>query len=205
MADETERELSRPVATRREVAELAPDERELLARWLTESGPDQRPTLGGARRRVALLVASAAAIALVPWITVLGLTLPDRIETHAWRLTWVGFDVALLAGLALTALLGWRNRQLVVSALLVTATLLFCDAWFDLTLSWGTHEELASIVTAVAGELPFGLLLVLAHHRLVRTLTDRIWRDRGLRGTAPPLRRQPLLVAPSTPAARTRR
>ena len=46
-------------------------------------------------------------------------------------------------------------RQLVITALIVTGTLLLCDAWFDVTLSWGSNEQLSSILAALLVEIPF--------------------------------------------------
>jgi hypothetical protein len=87
----------------------------------------------------------------------------------------------------------------VITAFLVTATLLLCDAWFDVVLSWGSAEQPTAILTAIGGEIPFAVFLLTVYHRLVRALTAQIWRDRGRAGDPPPLRRLPLLLLP-TPA-----
>ena len=191
------RRLEHPVSSIEDVAGLDEEDRAELARWLSETDPARRRAPIGRRRRLLILaIASGAAVFLLPWIGVLIATLPNHHQTHEWRVAWVGFDVALVLGFSATAYLGWRGRQMVVTALIVTATLLFCDSWFDLTLSWGTPEQAASIVTAVLGELPFGIFLVASHHRLLRVLTDRIWHDRGARGEPPPLWRQRLAFLP---------
>lgn len=82
----------------------------------------------------------------------LSTTLPIRYASDRWRLAWIGFDIALV--LAFAAWAGWRNRQIVITSFVVLGTLLICDAWFDVTLSWGTGEQSASIVTALLAELP---------------------------------------------------
>ena len=53
-----------------------------------------------------LTVASAV---LIPWIVLLALTLPRHYVAGHWRLTWVGFDIILLASLAATAWFAWRR------------------------------------------------------------------------------------------------
>lgn len=189
--------LEHAISSIEDVAALDDRDRAELARWLSETNPARRrPPIGRRRRLFMLAIASGAALFLLPWIAVLITTLPNHHQTHEWRVAWVGFDVALVLGFSATAYFGWRGRQMVVTALIVTATLLFCDCWFDLTLSWGTPEQMASILTALVGELPFGIFLVGAHHRLLKVLTDRIWHDRGARGEPPPLRRQRLLFLP---------
>jgi hypothetical protein len=46
-------------------------------------------------------------------------------------MAWVGFDLVGLAAFAATGWAIWRGRQMVIACLLVTGTLLCCDAWFD--------------------------------------------------------------------------
>ena len=192
--------LARPVLSEADVAGLGPEDRMRLAHWLVETGPVRPagPALRKRRRRV-LVSASAAAVFLLPWVAFLATTLPQREQTHGWRIAWVGFDVALLLGFAATAWLGWKNRQLVTTALVVTATLTLCDVWFDLTLSWGTSEQAASVVTAVIAEIPFGLFLVVTYRRLLRALGHRIWQSQGEAGAPPSLWRQRLLLLPHEP------
>jgi len=48
-------------------------------------------------RRTRGWLALCAAIALIPWTIYLGLTLPQSYSAQHWRLTWVGFDILLLA------------------------------------------------------------------------------------------------------------
>ena len=76
-------------------------------------------------------------VGMVPWIVYLALTLPESYRAGNWAAVWVGFDVALVLVLLSTALAAWRRRQLMVPLLLVAATLLLCDAWFDVATSYG--------------------------------------------------------------------
>ncbi|MET7355149.1 hypothetical protein [Streptomyces mirabilis] len=84
------------------------------------------------------------------------MTLPSVYEVRQWRVTWVGFDALLMVAMAATALLGWlRHRTVTVSAT-TTAVLLICDAWFDVSLAFGTSGVWLSAVLAACVELPLG-------------------------------------------------
>jgi len=43
-----------------------------------------------------------------------------------------------------------------------------CDAWFDITLDWGTSDETASLLSAFLVELPLAVYLFYAAMRIVR-------------------------------------
>ena len=89
----------------------------------------------------------------------------------------------------MTAIFAWTRRQLFVPWALVTATLLCCDAWFDIVLDWGTKDLAGSLVSAFLGEFPLAGLLFYVTRRLIR-LTIRIaWHRQGGTGPVPPLYR----------------
>lgn len=73
----------------------------------------------------------AAGLALLPWIAVLGATLPEVVAAQHWRLAWTGFDAAEAVGLLLTAWLLGRGDARTPLVATATATLLLADAWFD--------------------------------------------------------------------------
>jgi len=73
-----------------------------------------------------------------------------------------------LAAFAATAWAFWRGRQMVIACLLVTGTLLCCDAWFDVVLDLQTSGIWLSIASAVVIELPLAFLLLNAARRLIR-------------------------------------
>ncbi|WP_206785146.1 hypothetical protein [Amycolatopsis sp. MtRt-6] len=73
----------------------------------------------------------AAGLGLLPWIAVLGTTLPDVVAAQHWRLAWTGFDAAEAVGLLLTAWLLGRGDARTPLVATATATLLLADAWFD--------------------------------------------------------------------------
>ncbi|WP_052710836.1 pyridoxamine 5'-phosphate oxidase family protein [Pseudofrankia sp. DC12] len=133
------------------------------------------PPLPAATRRrrfrlgIALLV---SCVALVAWIVDLSVSLPMHYETQGWRLAWTGYDVAELGALATTAYSALRDRWTLIPASVVTATLLLCDAWFDMALSSGTDDFLLSIATATLVEIPTATVLGLVAWRLTRRLRD---------------------------------
>ena len=88
---------------------------------------------------------------LAAWIGVLAVTLPRYYRSGGWRGSWVGFDLGLLVTFALTVWAAWRHRQLVIVCLVVLATLLCCDAWFDVTLDLRTSGFLVSVLMALCG------------------------------------------------------
>lgn len=120
------------------------------------------------RRRHTVELLAVSALGLVPWTVVLGLTLPSDYRVHAWRTTWVGFDILLLTALGTTAVLGMRRHRAVVMPALAAAVLLVCDAWFDVSLEFGTSAVWASAALAVFVELPMAAFLVQRAHMVLR-------------------------------------
>ncbi|MER6375449.1 hypothetical protein ABT255_45540 [Streptomyces mirabilis] len=111
-------------------------------------------------RRHTLELLTVCALGLVPWTVLLAMTLPSVYEVRQWRVTWVGFDALLMVAMAATALLGWlRHRAVIVSAT-ATAVLLICDAWFDVSLAFGTAGVWLSAVLAACVELPLAFYLI---------------------------------------------
>lgn len=182
-----------------ELHAMSRSERARLARTLLalddppRSGP--APLWGPGRMHFALFVLGCCMV-LTGWIVLLAITLPINYVTRQWRLAWIGFDVALLAGLAVTGWAAWRRRQIVVAAALVTATLLCCDAWFDVLLSWGGRGEWQSIASALLVELPLAGLLLGVARRVLRTTIHTVWTVTGQEGDEPALARVPLLGEP---------
>lgn len=107
-------------------------------------------------------------LVLVPWIVILAMTLPRHYETGHWQIAWSGFDCALFIALAITAWSLWRQRQIAVIACLITATLLICDAWFDITTSQHGSDLLTSILSAALIEIPLAVSLLVLSGRIQR-------------------------------------
>ena len=172
------------------------DERRALARTLAAIDlphPLLDPRLRR-RRRLGLLVMTICCVVLVAWIAILLLTLPGRYTSSDWRAVWVGLDIAELLGFAATAWAAWHERQIVIFLLIVTGTLLVCDAWFDLALDYGSSGFTASVLSAVLVELPLAFVLFAAARRLVRVTLETVMNLSGGSGPAPPLWRVPLFA-----------
>jgi hypothetical protein len=180
-----------------ELRRMTEDERRELARVLAAIDPphpmaNQRLRL---RRRFGLLFMMACCLALAAWIGILILTLPDRFTSSDWRAVWVGLDIAELVGLAAIGWAAWRQRQVLIFFMIMTGTLLLCDAWFDLALSYGSSGFITSVVTALVAEFPLAFLLFAGARRLVRATVQTVMDLTGIAGPVPPLWRVPLLAA----------
>lgn len=137
---------------------MTPEERRDLTKRLAElNSPHLKPH--PSRRRVVLFVTIAATVFLIAWIPLLAISLPHRYVAHHWVLTWVGFDVAELAFLAITAYFALRRRQAFVLTAFAAAALLVCDAWFDLMTASTSADRVGAIISALFGELPIAALL----------------------------------------------
>jgi hypothetical protein len=120
-------------------------------------------------RWVAPLLALGALL-LVPWTLVLAYRLPARHTTNHWDVAWVGLDTAIAVALAAT---GWsiaRRSAWAPSAAIVAATLLICDAWFDIVLSTGRDEQVEAGLEALLVEIPLAIFLVVLARHYERTV-----------------------------------
>ena len=177
-----------------QLASLSPAERRKLLRALVALEQQSSPTPGSSWKWDAVLVfIVGSCIALAAWIGILAVTLPTYYHTGAWRGAWVGFDIGLLAAFAATGWAAWRRRQLLIVCLVVLATLLVCDAWFDVVLDVDSSSFLASLLSALLVELPLAVLAIFMARRLLRLTIGQIMRYEGIRGPMPPLWQIPLL------------
>lgn len=145
-------------------------------------------------RRLFLAVVTGSVLFLIPWIAYLSASLPSHHVVDHWRLAWVGFDGALIAALGVTALCAWRRLQLFIPWAMVSATLLGCDAWFDIMLDWNSDELTGAVLTALLAELPLAALLLYVARRMIRLTVVIAWRRAGRTGPVPPLSRLSLIV-----------
>jgi hypothetical protein len=180
-----------------DLRELSPADRGRLARELCAIDYP-RPVMGlnlnmlNQRRRIAVLFSIVSCTVLVGWIIVLVFTLHRTYTATHWRLAWVGFDIVLLAAFAATGWAFWRGRQIVIVFLLVTGTLLCCDAWFDVILDLRTSDMWWSIASALLVELPIAFLMFNAARRLIRLSALVAVSEAGEPEVVPPLWRIPL-------------
>ena len=134
------------------------------------------------RRMVVVLVIAICCVLLAAWTAMLAATLPMQYRAGGWRGAWVGFDVALLIALGATGWAAWHGRQVLILCLTVVATLLLCDAWFDVVLDIRTRGFTMSLLTALAVEVPLAVLAVLGARRLLRLSLGRAGFGPGRRG-----------------------
>jgi hypothetical protein len=95
---------------------------------------------------------------LVPWTLWLALTLPERHVARNFDVAWSGFDIALALTLIATGYGLLRGATWTQGAAAAAATLLVCDAWFDVVTSTSGDEQLLAILEAVLAELPLAAL-----------------------------------------------
>jgi hypothetical protein len=188
-----------------ELRAMSPAERLRLWRALAEIDAEGPP--GGLasassrirrRRLVVLAIIIACCIALAAWTGVLAVTLPRYYRSGGWRGAWVGFDIALLGALAATGWAAWRGRRVLIVCLIVLATLLLCDAWFDVVLDLRTPGFQLSLLSAIIIELPLAVLAIAAARRLLRLTIGMVTARNGRQALVPPLWRIPLFT--ETPA-----
>jgi hypothetical protein len=177
-----------------ELAAMSPAERLDLTRRLGAlDAVMPRETFSTRRRRrnfLSLMV--IACLVLIPWIVFLADRLPRRYVARHWDIAWAGFDVLLLAGLLLTAWAAWRRRQILIPSVFVTATLLLCDAWFDVLTSASPSEQRLALVSALLVELPLAALLFYVGRRMLMLTVRGARKLAGTPELEPPLWKMPL-------------
>ena len=109
------------------------------------------------RRWVAPVLLLTAA-GLLPWTLYLTYSLPSRHVTQHYDLAWVGFDIALFSAFAVTTLCTVRSSQWLVPAAAATATMLLCDAWFDIVTSGAPGERMEAVLQAALAEVPLAAI-----------------------------------------------
>lgn len=110
------------------------------------------------RREPEVRLLAGCAVALVPWIAVLAVTLPARAVARNWSLAWSGFDVLLAALLAGTAWLRRRGDVRVGALAGASAAMLLADAWFDTSTSAKGWDSAVAVCCAVFVELPLAVV-----------------------------------------------
>jgi hypothetical protein len=187
----------RAVFDEQELRNLSAQDRQRLMRALAALDEEERPVRSGTdrRRAITLAVIVVCCVCLAAWIGLLAVTLPRYYRTGAWRGAWVGFDIAEFAAFAMTGWALWRRRQILIVCLVVLATLLCCDAWFDVVLDARTSGFWLSVVQAALVELPLAAVAIAGARRLLRTAIATMRRYQGETGPLPPLREIPLVGA----------
>ena len=159
----------------------AAQRRELIQR-LERPMAELKPRSYAERLRQAHLgLMTGGALFMIPWIVYLALTLPQNYTVHDWPLTWVGFDILLVAFMAATAILTWLHRQVVVLPAFTTGILLVCDAWFDVTTASSGELRLTRTQLVEPDGVEVGHHLAHRGVRLRARLLAGIGRRGGLR------------------------
>jgi hypothetical protein len=128
---------------------------------------------------------TAAALALLPWIAYLAVTLPKRNLDLHYRAAWVGFDILLAFAIIRTAYMAFRIDERVQLSATATATLLIVDAWFDVTTSSSRSEFLAAVVLASFVEIPAAIFSLYLAHRVNRRVWELAVAAQGVEGDLP--------------------
>jgi hypothetical protein len=186
-----------PVIDEEQLRRMSAQERHELLRALARlETRTRRPDPARERRRKILIAfIIACCVVLAAWTGLLAATLPRYYRAGGWRGAWVGFDIAELAAFAAVAWASWRRRQILIMCLIVLATLLCCDAWFDVVLDARTSGFWLSLASALLVELPLAAVAILAARRLLRTTYGVMRRHQGEPGPVPRLIDIPLIGA----------
>ncbi len=169
------------------------DERRRLLRHLVAAEREPLVKPGTSWKWDLLLVLIiGGCILLAAWIGYLAVNLPAFYRTGSWRGAWVGFDLAELVAFAVTGWAAWRRRQILIICLIVLATLLLCDAWFDVVLDARTAGFVSSLVSALVIEVPIAVLALYVARRLLRLTIGRVIKYEGGTGPVPSLWKVPL-------------
>jgi hypothetical protein len=99
-----------------------------------------------------------AGLGMIPWLVLLAIELPASTVAVHWSTAWVGLDAMETIGLLATGTLLRRRDHRYCLAATVTATLVFADAWFDVTTSAPGLAQLVAIAMAAFIEVPVSVL-----------------------------------------------
>jgi hypothetical protein len=99
-------------------------------------------------------------IGLVLWTIWIAYDLPRRHVARHWDVAWAGFDVMMAALLLVTAYGAARRAVWLPSAAAASATMLVCDAWFDIVTSGRGADLAMSLASGFVIELPLAAVCV---------------------------------------------
>ena len=131
------------------------------------------------------VVLGATAVGLVPWVFVLGRTLPRTAHARHWPAVWIGLDLAIALGCATTAYLRHRGDPRARLSASAVSALAAMDAWFDV-LTAQPGAELNQALGCAIPELTLAGLcawLALAEPAAPRANASP-HRDAGVQATA---------------------
>ncbi len=132
-------------------------------------------------RLVVMVLTGVGAAALIPWIAFLSTSLPRSYSVRSWNVVWIGFDIALALCLGVTGWFVLQRRQIAMFGLIVVATLLVCDAWFDVCLAWNT-SDLSWALLSAAVEVPLAAVFAATALRVLGRTARIVRQLRGQTG-----------------------
>ncbi|GAA1968305.1 hypothetical protein [Amycolatopsis minnesotensis] len=94
-------------------------------------------------------VLGGVAAAMVPWAVVLQQTLPATTVVRHWQAVWIGLDLMIALGCAVTAVLDGRGDPRAVLSASAVAALAVMDAWFDVLTAQAGGDLALALVCAV--------------------------------------------------------
>jgi hypothetical protein len=109
----------------------------------------------------------AATVVLVPWFVAVFLLIQRTSELHNLRLFWTGLDIFELVSMAATGWYLYRRSPYVAVSAMVTAALLFSDAWFNVVTTVHVAHRAALAMALV--ELPLAIYSVIIASREVQS------------------------------------
>ena len=170
------------ILTDAQIAALTPEQRRELVQRLEQPLSEViDPVLLSRIRRIRLGLMIGCSIAMIPWLVYLSSSLPLEYKAQNWRLTWVGFDVLLVAFMLATAVFGYLRRQVLLFAAFTSGVLLICDAWFDM-MTARPDDVWLSMVSALLIEVPLAIFMIRGAQRIMRLTMMRLWLlDPGVR------------------------
>jgi hypothetical protein len=127
------------------------------------------------RSRLGVFFLICAAL-LAAWTVVLTIRLPERHVVRHWDAAWGGFDAILMVAVVTLGVMLLRRSPRAHWSAIVVSTLLFVDAWFDVTTASGRGEMGRSLLLAFVVELPLAAYC----------LSIAIRSDRSRSGSHPP-------------------
>ncbi len=124
------------------------------------------------QRDVVMSTLALGAIVETGWTIFLAVRLPRHYVANHWDLAWVGLDSAQVIVLLLTGWAAWRRRAILILFANAAATLLFVDAWFDVTTA--RYRDLTESLLSLTIEIPSALFLLWMSRRTAKRVT-RAW------------------------------
>jgi hypothetical protein len=112
---------------------------------------------------------------MIPWLAVLGLTLPSTARAAHWPAAWMGLDGMEGLGLLSTGFLLLRRDARCSLTAAVTAALVLTDAWFDVTTAAPGPALVTAIAMAACAEIPVSVLCASVAVRTFPKTASRAW------------------------------